>query len=162
MAEPLPRYFAARDPARRPAGFVERDCGIPEPRCDHGPALGKAGGDAGPPPRTRQAGLRLRCMFRAGCLAAKPQAAFGRRGRRPKQHERRPSKRKVRANRRSAILHGAPAGWPWLGIARARPACASLTLYPEAAPRMRRTQNQVFGRAAVEEFVRRSDTGILR
>src|SRR6266852_5241202 len=47
-------HTAVRTTARRPAGFVEGNRYIPQPRRDHGPALGEAGGDARSPAPARQ------------------------------------------------------------------------------------------------------------
>ena len=57
------RHIAARETARRPAGFVEGNRGVPPSRRENGPTLGEAGGDARSPPPARQARLGLRVGF---------------------------------------------------------------------------------------------------
>src|SRR4029077_732501 len=74
----VPRYIIAiRETARRPPGFVEGNRVLPQPRRDHGPALGEAGGDTRSPPSARPDGLGLRRQFRTRCVGANPQTAFG-------------------------------------------------------------------------------------
>ena len=60
---------------RRPPGFVERNRGLPQPRCHHRPALGEAGGDAGPPAPARQDGLGLRFPGGVGRVDAGPESS---------------------------------------------------------------------------------------
>src|SRR5690349_21563135 len=73
----IPRQTVICAPTRKSAGFVEGNRGIPQPRCDHGPALGETRGDARSPPRARPQRIGVRVRFGARCLVAKPQTAFG-------------------------------------------------------------------------------------
>ena len=71
----IPKDTAVRETARRPAGFVEGNRGIPQPRRDHGPALGEAGGDARSPAPARQDGLGLRFSGGIGRVGAQPESS---------------------------------------------------------------------------------------
>src|SRR6266568_4755027 len=71
----FPGNIANRKPAQESAGFLERDCGLPQARRNYSPALGEARGDARSPAASRQDWLCLRFHFGARCLAAKPQGA---------------------------------------------------------------------------------------
>ena len=114
-----------RETARRPAGFVEGNRDLPQPRCDDGPALGEAGGDARSPAPARPDRLGLCVPGRIGRLGAQPEpsAQLRRRESRPASpRASRCRRRRSDSSRttRSTFVLGCCGG---SGAARLAPAC---------------------------------------
>src|SRR5437763_1004118 len=71
----IPWHTAIRETARRPAGFVEGNRGIPQPRRDDRPALGEAGGDARSPAPAGQDRFGLRVSGGVGHVGARSESS---------------------------------------------------------------------------------------